>query len=89
MDSKEQIDLFKYLRATDFDSPETIEQMKGIMEELAKVLESAKIDRDKMLTTFNAEAIAKNYIQNHRPVLAVSKDFFFAGLLTGLMINSK
>lgn len=87
--NKEQRDLFKYITKTDFDSPEVLEQMEFIKEEIKKVLEGAKIDYSKMNTVFNMDKIADRFVKNHTPVgFTGYKNFFMAGMMAGLMYTS-
>jgi len=89
----EQIDLSKFYTPSDFDSHEVIEEMKKIKEEIELVLEGAKIDRTKMLTTFNMQQAAKRFCQTSFPKVGFwtfpSKlDIFRAGIIYGAMGNT-
>lgn len=87
-DKPDQIDLRQYYTPTDFDSPEIIEEMEKIKQEILLVMESAKIDRSKMLTTFNMKMASKTFCQESYPkvgfwIWPTSLDIFRAGILYG------
>lgn len=84
-----QNDLFQYLAPTNFDLPHVIEDLEQVRQEIEKVLANQEIDRTKMLTVFQVQAIAKEFVQKHTPVGFKYNDFFIAGLLTGLIVNSQ
>lgn len=88
IDKQLQIDLSKYYTPTDFDSPEVLEEMEQIKNEIEIVLEGAKIDRSKMLTIFNMKSAATMFCQTAYPKVGfwtfpTKIDIFRAGIIYG------
>jgi hypothetical protein len=90
---QEQIDLSQYYTPTEFDKPEVLEEIEQIKAEIELVLEGAKIDRSKMLTTFNMQLAAKTFCQTAYPktgfwTFPTNMDIFRAGIIYGSLAKN-
>lgn len=52
MKKKKQIDLRKYFKLVDFNSPQVLMELEKVKEEIKNTLDAAKVDRIKMFIVF-------------------------------------